>query len=258
MSKLRFSGKIAVVTGAGSGIGKTTAINFMAEGAHVFCVDVNASALDAAFHDCSHQATTFALDVTDESAWERLANQVIDGYGKWDILVHSAGISAGASLPEMAFSEWRRVLGVNLDGAFLATKYAIRSMKTRGGNIVHVSSASGIKPAPGAVAYSVSKAGMCMLAKTAAKECKNNGWPIRVNTVCPAGVKTPLWTSMPFFQELSSQMGSEDAAFAKLSNDTGGEFATPDEIASMIMFLCSDESKFITGIDLVADSGYTL
>jgi NAD(P)-dependent dehydrogenase (short-subunit alcohol dehydrogenase family) len=175
-----------------------------------------------------------------------------------DILVNCAGVSAAAPLADMAFEDWRRVLAVKLDGAFLGTKHALRAMRPAGGSIIHVSSASGVKAASGAAAYSASKAGLCMLARAAAKECRDQGLGIRVNTVCPAGVKTPMWTTMPFFRELVQRLGSEEAAFASLASGPGGPFAEPDDVVSAILFLASDESRFVTGVDLLVDGGYVL
>ena len=254
----RFAGRVALVTGAGSGIGRATALRLAREGGLVYCADLNETAARAVAEEAGAESAHIKLDVTDEPSWEAAISVILARCSRLDLLVNSAGISAGAPLPDMTFAEWRRVLSVNLDGAFLATKHALRAMRSTGGSIVHVSSASGIKPAAGAAAYSAGKAGVCMLAKTAARECRDNGWPVRVNTVCPAGVKTPLWTSMPFFQELTRRTGSEEAAFATLAAGPGGPFAEPGEIVGAILFLCSDEARFITGTDLLVDGGYVL
>jgi 3(or 17)beta-hydroxysteroid dehydrogenase len=253
----RFTGKTALVTGAGSGIGRTTAIELAAGGAFVLVADVNLLAAQQTADAIGPAAEPVGLDVTDEERWRAAIQQLLMKQGRFDILVHSAGVSAGALLPEMTLAEWRRVLAVNLDGAFLGTKYAIKEMRAAGGSIVHVSSASGIKAASGAAAYSVSKAGLCMLAKAAAKECRDQGIAVRVNTVCPGGVKTPMWTTMPFFRDLVQQLGSEEAAFAALAK-SGGPFAEPGDVAAAILFLASDESRFITGTDLIVDGGYVL
>src|SRR5262249_50202011 len=159
---------------------------------------------------------------------------------------------------DMSLDDWRRVLAVNLDGIFLGTKHAIRAMRTSGGSIVLVSSASGLKAVPGASAYSASKAAGCMFARNAAKECADAGLAIRVNTVCPGAVKTPLWRTMPFFQELIARHGSEEAAFQAMTEGqpAGARFAEPEEIAQAILYLASDESRFVTGSDLVIDAGF--
>jgi len=253
----RFVGKAALVTGAGSGIGRATALELAAGGAFVLAADVNLPAAQRTTDEIGSAAASFGLDVTDEAGWEAAVQRLLAVRGRFDILVNSAGVSAGAPLAEMTLADWRRVMAVNLDGAFLGTKHAIRAMRAAGGSIVHVSSASGIKAAGGAAAYSASKAGLCMLAKAAAKECRDQGFAVRVNTVCPGGVKTPMWTTMPFFRDLVQQVGSEEAAFAALAK-SGGPFAEPGDVVTAILYLSSDESRFVTGLDLVVDGGYVL
>jgi NAD(P)-dependent dehydrogenase (short-subunit alcohol dehydrogenase family) len=254
----RFAGKTALVTGAGSGIGRETAVQLAAGGAHVIAADMDSTAVRKTVEAIGPTATFARLDVTQEADWEAAIQELLGARGRLDTLVNSAGVSAGAPLAEMTLADWRRVLAVNLDGAFLATKYALSAMRPTGGSIVHVSSASGMKAAAGAAAYSTSKAGLSMLAKAAAKECREQRPVIRVNTVCPGGVKTPLWSSMPFFRELVQRLGSEDAAFASLESDSGAPFAEPSDVVAAILFLASDEARFITGIDLIVDGGYVL
>jgi NAD(P)-dependent dehydrogenase (short-subunit alcohol dehydrogenase family) len=253
----RFAGKAALVTGAGSGIGRAAALELAAGGAFVLAADVNLSAVQRTADEIGPAAAAAGLDVTDEAGWEAAVQRLLAARGRFDILVNSAGVSAGAPLTDMTLVDWRRVLAVNLDGAFLGTKHTIRAMRAAGGSIVHVSSASGLKAAGGAAAYSASKAGLCMLARAAAKECRDLGVAVRVNTVCPGGVKTPMWTGMPFFRDLARQVGSEEAAFAALAK-SGGPFAEPGDVVAAILFLASDESRFVTGVDLVVDGGYVL
>ena len=149
-------------------------------------------------------------------------------------------------------------MAVNLDGIFLGTRAAILAMRRRpeGGSIINVSSASGLKASPGASAYSTSKAAVCMFTKAVAKECLECGDPIRLNTVCPGGVRTPLWKKMPFFQDLMTKHGSEEAAFRAM--EQARRFAEPEEIARAILYLASDEARAITGTDLIIDGGHTL
>jgi NAD(P)-dependent dehydrogenase (short-subunit alcohol dehydrogenase family) len=172
-------------------------------------------------------------------------------------VVHAAGISAGSPLSDTEYSEWKRVLATNLDGAFLAMKHGIRALREHGGAIVLLGSASGTRPAAGAAAYSTSKAGLAMLARTGAKECRDAGQAIRINVVSPAGVKTPMWSTMPFFQDLVREHGSEDAAYRALAG-TGGRFAEPEEVAESVCYLASDAAQGITGVELLIDGGYTI
>jgi 3(or 17)beta-hydroxysteroid dehydrogenase len=258
----RFHGKVALVTGAASGIGHETAIRLAGEGAIVCCTDVNETGLAETVEQIAKaggNASAIRLDVTNERDWEAAIAQTLATHSRLDVLVNCAGVSSAAALTEMPYAEWQRVLAINLDGAMFGTKHGIRAMRKAGGSIVHVSSASAIKPPPGAAAYTVSKAALCMLSKAAAKECIDQNVPVRVNTVCPGGVKTPLWMGVPFFQQLAEKKGSQEAAFDVLARGVpGGKFSEPADVANVILFLASDEARFVTGIDFVIDGGYVL
>ncbi len=247
--------RVALVAGAASGIGAAVARALAAGGARVFCADLDLDGARRVAADLPGGAP-LALDAREEASWEAAFGAVLDAAGRLDVFVNAVGISAGTPLHDMAFAEWRRVLSVNLDGAFLGTKHALRSMSK--GAIVHVGSASGTQAAAGAAAYSASKAGLSMLVKAAAKECRAAGRAIRVNAVSPAGVKTPLWRTMPFFADLVAKTGSEEAAYAAMEAAGGGRFATPEEIARVVCFLASDAASQVTGVDLLADDGYVL
>jgi NAD(P)-dependent dehydrogenase (short-subunit alcohol dehydrogenase family) len=252
-----FNDKVALVAGAGSGIGAAVAARFASAGARVYCADLDLqSAQDVAA--AAAGACAVALDVREENAWEAAIETVLAGGRCLDILVNCVGVSAASPLTDTTFAEWRQVLATNLDGAFLGTKHGIRAMRAAGGAIVHVGSASGIRPAAGAAAYSTSKAGLRMLVRTAAKECRDAGLAIRINLVSPAGVKTPMWRSMPFFQELSRQLGSEQAAYDAMTKSGGGRFIEPDAVAQVVCFLASDRAQYVTGVDLPVDDGYVL
>ena len=253
-----FESQVALVTGAASGIGAACAAAFASGGAEVWCADIDATGVGetvAHIRATGAIAHPLALDVTDESQWENAVATV----GNLNLVVHAAGISAGAPIVDMTLVEWRRVTAVNLDGSFLAMKYGVRALRERGGSITAIASASGIKAAPGAAAYSSSKAGVRMLARVVARECQTMGCAVRVNTVSPAGVRTPLWSGMPFFRDMVGQLGSEDAAYAALAAAPGGSrFATPEQIAAAVCYLASDAAAMITGTDLVIDDGYTI
>lgn len=259
---LLLEGRVALVTGAGSGIGAATAALFADHGATVYCADLDRKAADAtvaALRTAGRPAAGLRLDVREEESWERAMQILLAAEGRLDVLAHCAGISAASPLAETSLAEWRRVLAANLDGAFLATREAVRAMGARGGSVVHVGSASGIRAAPGAAAYSTSKAALAALARAAAKECRAAGLPVRINVVSPAGVRTPLWRSMPFFQAIVADLGSEEAAFAAMeAAPGGGRFAEPGEVAQAILFLASDRAAQVTGVELPVDAGYTL
>ncbi len=254
----QFSGRAALVTGAASGIGSACTLALAAEGAAVWCTDLLASgAAETARRviESGGRAEALALDVTDEASWEAAMATV----GPIDLLVHAAGISGAAPITEMSLTDWRRVHAVNLDGSFLAMKYGVRALRVRGGSITAIASASGVRAAPGAAAYSSSKAAVRMLARVVAKECLTGEIPVRVNTISPAGVRTPMWSSLPFFQEMVDRLGTEDAAYRELGSSPGSSrFASPEEIAAAVCYLASDSARMITGTDLVIDDGYTI
>ena len=192
-------------------------------------------------------------DVRDEAHWDAVALRL----GGLDHAVINAGVSGGGMIAELEFAEWRRVLSVNLDGVFLSLRAAMRAIRD-GGSIVLTASAAGIKAEPGIAAYAASKAAVIQLAKVAAKEGAARG--IRVNAIAPAGVETPIWDSMEFFDQLVAKEGSREAAFAAMARWATplGRYAKPEEIAGQIAFLLSDASAFTTGSVLVTDGGYTL
>jgi NAD(P)-dependent dehydrogenase (short-subunit alcohol dehydrogenase family) len=172
--------------------------------------------------------------------------------------VVSAGVTGSGEIVDLDLSEWRRVLSVNLDGAFLALRAAMRAMKGRGGTIVAVASAAALKPERGVGAYGASKAALIHLAKVAAKE--GAAERIRVNAIAPGGVETPIWDELPFFADLVKSTGSRKAAFAEMAKMATplGRYARPEEIAEQVAFLLSDACALVTGATLVSDGGYTL
>lgn len=248
-----FSGANVLITGAASGIGAATATLLANSGARkLILVDCEEGCLrDFAFTlPCERQI--IIGDITDEQLW---AKADLTGLNH---AVVNAGVAGGGSIDEMSFAEWRRIMSVNLDGAFLTLQAAMRAMRNSGGSIVFTASVSGLKAEAGTAAYGASKAAVLHLARIAAKE----GAParIRVNAVAPGGVETPIWNEMPFFADLVATTGSEQAAFAQVAGAGTplGRFAKPEEIAEQIAFLLSEKAATVTGSCLVADGGYSL
>jgi 3(or 17)beta-hydroxysteroid dehydrogenase len=262
-SKGRVAGKVALVPGSGSGIGRATAATLAAQGAAVACADLNSVGAEetaAAISAGGGSAWSCRLDVTAEPTWQQTIDHLLRTQGQLDIAVNCAGISFACPVADMRLEDWRRVMVVNLEGVFLGTKHAIRAMRQsgRGGSIVNIWSVSGIKAEPEASAYCASKAAVIMFSKAAALECLPKGDNIRVNSVSPTGVKTPMWKTMPFFQELMAKEGSEEAALHALTQSAPhGRWALPEEVALAILYLASDESSFITGTNFVFDNGDT-
>jgi 2-keto-3-deoxy-L-fuconate dehydrogenase len=259
-----FGGKVALVTGAGSGIGAATAVRLADAGVvGLVLTDRDGAALDALAARLDRPGLRLlarVADVAEEGAWLALEDDSRRTFGRLDCAVANAGIAHGESLAEHAFETWRRVLSVNLDGVFLTLRTALRLIRAggQGGAIVVVASAAAVKAEPGIAAYGASKAGALQLARVAAKE----GAPdrIRVNAILPGGVETPIWRDVPFFQQLVQESGDERAAFEHMASLATplGRYATADEVATQIAFLLSDAAATMTGAALVTDGGYTL
>lgn len=247
-----FTGRRALVTGAASGIGAAVARWLDDHGiAHLVLVDRDTEALEALELACSCELVTG--DVADPVLWERIA-----GLSPLDHAVINTGISAGAPIADCDFAEWRQVMAVNLDGAFLSLQAAMRTI-AGAGSVVVTASVSGLKAEPGTAAYGASKAALIQLAKVAAKEGAPRG--LRVNAIAPGGVDTPIWNQTPFFRDLVAQHGGDRGAALKAMAEMAtplGRYATADEIAAQAGFLLSDAAATITGAVLVSDGGYSL
>jgi NAD(P)-dependent dehydrogenase (short-subunit alcohol dehydrogenase family) len=258
----RTHGKVALVTGAGSGIGRATATLLAKEGATVLVADLDEQAGRAVAAEVAAsggKAEALRLDVTDEAAWQQATERALAAHGRLDVLVNNAGVPAGGTVAEMSLGEWRRVLAVNLDGVFLGTKYGVRAMRAgKGGSIVNVASVSGIKAFAGAAAYGAGKAAVRLLSRVAAIECRDAGDGVRVNVVTPGGVKTPMWEAMDFFRALAAEHGGAEGAFAAMAGPAASQqFFAAEEVARTVLYLASDESAHLSGVELVMDRGHT-
>lgn len=242
-----------LITGAASGIGRAAADLFAAKGHELVLVDL---ADLSGVASSRFPVTRLQGDVSDEGFWSKSEGTLA---GLTHALVN-AGISASGPIDTLQFDEWRRVMSVNLDGAFLTLRAAVRAIRASSGSraIVLTASVSGIKAEPGVAAYAASKAAVIQLARVAAKEVAAEG--IRVNAIAPGGVDTPIWDRMPFFEHLVANEGSREAALnamAKMATPLG-RYATAEEIAAQIAFLLSDDAATITGAVLTSDGGYSL
>lgn len=252
---------VVLITGAASGIGAATARRLADDGATgLALLDRDGEALDAVAQSLERPALdllTFTQDVADEDPWARVEGDVRGRWSRLDGVVVNAGVSASGPIAETSFADWRALMSVNLDGAFLTLRTGMRLLRD-GGAAVIVSSASAIKAEPGVGAYGASKAAVLQLAKVAAKEGAPRG--LRVNAILPGGVETPIWRGVPFFDDLVAETGSEDEAFRRMAGFAIplGRYAKPEEIAGQIAFLLSDAARSITGAALVVDGGYTL
>jgi len=254
----RVANKVALVTGAASGIGRATALLLAQEGAAVVVADIAAEAGQQVAQEISRsggRAVFQPLDVTQETAWQNVSDRILQDFARLDIAVNNAGVAVSRPVTEMTLADWRRVLQINVDGVFLGTKYALRMMQSgHGGSIVNVASASGIKAVAKGSAYCASKTAVRIFSKTVALECIAAGLNIRVNLVSPEAVKTPMWEQQDFWPGLVAQHGSPEAAWQALGSSS---WLTPEEIAKAILFLASEESSYLNAGELVIDRGYT-
>ncbi len=250
---LDFSGRSALITGAASGIGAATAHWLDAHGiARLVLVDLDVDGLAALDLGC--KVERIAGDVSDPDFWTGFANRPA-----FDHVVANAGIGDAFPIADADFARWRRVMAVNLDGAFLTLAATLGAMqRAGGGSIVVTASAAAIKAEPTTAAYAASKAALVQLAKVAAKEGASSG--VRVNAIAPGGVDTPIWDGMDFFAKLTRDTGSRDAAIAAMGQMATplGRYASAEEIAGQIGFLLSGMAATITGAVLSSDGGYTL
>ncbi len=251
---MRFQGKVAVVTGAGAGIGEAALRAFAGEGAAVALVDIDQArgeALAGELTAAGHDALFIRADVSHEEEVRRLVAAVVDRWDRLDILVNNAGIYRQGDVTQATAEEWARIMAVNLTGPFLCTRYAVPVMIRHGGGvIVNVASEAGLVGIKGQVAYNVSKGGLIALTRSCAVDLAEQG--IRVNCVCPGTTDTPL------VREALSRAADPVATRRRLEAIRPlNRLGTPEEIASAILYLASDEVGYATGAILSVDGGYT-
>ena len=244
--------RVAVITGAASGIGRATAKRLVADGLSVCLIDrVPPDLTVRQIQAEGHQARGLILDVCDQAAMATGFQEISDHYGRLDVLVCAAGINIRRDVTEMTLEEWNDVVAVNLKGAFLCCREAIRQMRTTGGgSIVTVASELGLVAARRAAAYSASKGGMIALTRGIALDHANDG--IRANCVCPGPVDTPLLRG-----GYASESALQDALARAAGQTILGRLGRPEEIANVIAFVASAEASFMTGAVIPVDGGVT-
>ena len=248
---LDFTGRSALVTGAASGIGAAVVRWLEARNIDMLhVVDRNGDGLDRLEVGC--RVERHVADVSDPGFWAEFER----GAPRLDHAVINAGVGTGGRLDEITFDQWRAVMAVNLDGAFLSLAASLRLMRANGGgSAVITGSVTGMKPIPTVGPYAITKAAVAHMARVAAAENAEHG--IRVNAIAPGGVVTNIWESIPRFREAAAQHGRDTELALMGAATPRGRFAAPEEIANDIGYLLSDMSANVTGSVLVSDGGYT-
>src|SRR5712671_2979578 len=255
-------GKIAIVTGGASGIGAACVETLAREGARVVISDIDdlrGAALAAQLAASGQDAIYLSHDVTDEARWQAVMAEIERRYGRLDIMVANAGIGIMTpSIVEMSLADWRRQTAVNLDGVFLSVKYGIPLMRrSGGGSIIMTSSIAGLRGSATLAGYCATKGGVRLFAKAIAMECAARGDGIRVNTVHPGIIDTPIWGKIRPDLAGGGRNAPIDVEEMVRIGAPLGRVGRPQDIANGVLFLASDASSYITGTELVIDGGIT-
>jgi NAD(P)-dependent dehydrogenase (short-subunit alcohol dehydrogenase family) len=260
-------GKIAIVTGGASGIGAACVETLAREGARVVISDIDdlrGAALAAQIAASGQDAIYLSHDVTDEKRWQEVVGEIERRYGRLDIVVANAGIGIMVpSIVEMSLADWRRQTAVNLDGVFLSVKYCLPLMRRSssigagGGSVVMTSSIAGLRGSATLAGYCATKGGVRLFAKAIAMECSSRGDGIRVNTVHPGVIDTPIWGKIRPDLAAGGRNAPIDIEDMGRRQAPLGRVGKPQDIANGVLFLASDAASYITGTELVIDGGMT-
>ena len=247
----RFEGRTTIVTGAGSGLGRATAYRLAEEGAAVACLDVAvepAEATAAGIRAVAGVGRAYRVDVSDPASVRAAVTQAAADLGRPSVLVNCAGIGKFAHAHEMPFEDWSRIIAVNLTGSFLMAQAVLPYLLDGGGTIVNIASNAGLMGQPYSAAYCASKGGVIQLTRALADEYLTRG--IRVNAVAPGGIATPLQHAFKLPE------GADPKAIRKLITPLGN--AQPEEIATLVAYVASDEARYMTGSIISIDGGLTI
>lgn len=252
-------GKVAIVTGGASGIGAASAEALAREGAIVVITDIDVAqggALAKQIVSAGHKAEFLAQDVTDEKRWIDVVSDVEQRHGRLDVLFSNAGIGILCSVFEMSLADWQRQTSVNLDGVFLSVKHAVPAMRRAGGgSIIITSSLAGLRGSGGLAGYCATKGGVRLFAKAVAMECAAMNDGIRINTIHPGVIDTPIWNKIPSGGVLGGSNAALDPHGLAASGVPLHRAGKAEDIANAVLFLASDASSYMTASEIVIDGG---
>lgn len=244
----RVKDKVCIVTGAANGVGRQDALLLASHGAKVVLTDLNEEAGQAVAADIGENAIFVRQDISSEDDWKTVIKTTLDTFGRLDVLVNNAAILELASIEDTSLEMWQKVQRVNSDGYFLGCKYAVDAMKdSGGGSIINMSSIAAISGQSFSCAYSASKGAVASLTRSVAMHCKEKGYRIRVNSIHPDGIDTPMtqkFTGGPLSEEVKQ--------------DPSNRLCNPEEIAYLVLYLASDESRFVSGAQLNIDNAQSI
>ena len=232
----RVDGKVVLITGAASGLGLADALLLAREGARIVVTDINEVAGRRVAQECG--GVFVRHDVSSETDWQRAVNMAIEQYGKLDVLVNNAGIVIAADIETTTLEQYRLINAIHAEGTFLGCKYAVEAMKAHGGAIINIASITALRGSPQVLAYAAAKGAIRALSQSVAAHCAEKGYPIRCNAVFPGVMATPL-------------------VIAVVGENYPGA-GQPDDVANMVLFLASDESRFVNGAEFVVDNGASM
>lgn len=248
----RVAGKVAIITGGASGMGKADAILLAREGASVVVADVNEAGGQAVAESIGENAQFLRLDVSDEDNWKAVIATTVEKFGRLDILVNNAGMIMLGNVVDTDLADWRKIHAVNSDGVFLGCKHAIPVMaESGGGSIINMSSVAAIHGQSFVAAYTSSKGAVRSLTKSVAMFCKEQKNGIRCNSIHPDGVKTPMVVKVAMGKDVATQEDLDEVG-------TYGNMCEPEDIANLVLYLASDESGFVNGSEMLIDNCATI
>jgi len=246
----RCDGKVALVTGGASGIGAACARMLAQQGARVIIADRDEAGGRKVAGEIGDAAGFVALDVASQASWDAAVAATLEAFGGWNVLINCAGILRYGSIESETMDDWRQIMEINVKGTWRGCKLAVTHMKAGGGSIVNLSSIAGIEAGADLCAYSTSKGAVRLLTKSVALYCAEHGWQVRCNSVHPGIIETPMLHS--YFAEREDPQGEREAWDQVMPLGIRGE---PEDIGHMVVYLASDESRLVTGAEMVVDGG---